>query len=89
MAREKENLSWNSIEGLTRAEIKVLEALEGWNHFRQPANAYFIALKADLSEGHVQRCLRHLRYRGIVLGQGRKHRLNVKVIKNAKELSKE
>lgn len=83
MAREKENMRYKGLEGLTNAEVKVIKALEEWKYGKRPANAYFIALEAGLSEGHVQRCIRNLKHRGIVLGYGKRHKLNLKVIKDA------
>lgn len=63
---EKQNLTFCGLEGLKQGEIQIIKELAVWPFHIKISNAFNIAQKIGISESYVNRCIRRLKYRGIV-----------------------
>lgn len=67
MVGKKENVSLGFVEGLTTNSKKILETLLLWDYSAMRANSFSISTHLNISESSAGKCLRYLKYRGIVL----------------------
>ena len=85
----KQNVSLGFIGGLTTNSKRILETLLLWDYSAMRANSFSISTHLNISESSAGKCLRYLKYRGLIIQSTKGSYLIVSNVKNrlTKELN--
>jgi len=89
MSGIKQNMSLGFIGGLTFNSKKILETLLLWDYEAMRANSFSISTHLNISESSAGKCLRYLKYRGLIIQSAKGSYLIVSSVKDrlTKELN--
>jgi len=82
MSGIKQNVNLGFIGGLTTNSKKVLETLLLWDYGAMRANSFSISTHLNISESSAGKCLRYLKYRGLIIQSAKGSYLIVSSIKD-------